>query len=201
MRRAIVSVGLLVSATLGAQTLQSGQSAVPAGGRGGRGAQPGLEPRIVLFEARPATVRPGQPVQLVWQTENPSGVSIEPEVGAVTARGSKQVTPTATTRYTLTMKGGPTRTVTVVVEGTAPSPSSAATAGVGRVGFLRMPDGKPDLSGVYGSAGLPQGTTPPSWRVRTITALMPSSVNRYVRVSPFGPGPGVYFDFDTSRRH
>ena len=44
MRRAIVSVGLLVSATLGAQTLQSGQSTVPAGGRGGRGAQPGLEP-------------------------------------------------------------------------------------------------------------------------------------------------------------
>ena len=162
MRRAIVSVGLLVSATLGAQTLQSGQSTVPAGGRGGRGVQPGLEPRIVLFEARPATVGPGQPVLLVWQTENPSGVSIEPEVGAVTARGSKQVTPTATTRYTLTMKGGPTRTVTVVVEGTAPAPSGAATAGVGRVGFRRMPDGKPDLSGVYGNAGLPQGTTPPA---------------------------------------
>ena len=162
MRRAIVSVGLLVSATLGAQTLQSGQSAVPAGGRGGRGAQPGLEPRIVLFEARPATVRPGQPVLLVWQTENPSGVSIEPEVGAVTPRGSKQVTPTATTGYTLTMKGGPTRTVTVVVEGTALAPSGAATAGVGRVGFRRMPDGKPDLSGVYGNAGLPQGTTPPA---------------------------------------
>jgi hypothetical protein len=162
MRRAIVSVGLLVSATLGAQTLPSGQSTAPAGGRGGRGAQPGLEPRIVLFEARPATVRPGQPVQLVWQTENPSGVSIEPEVGAVTARGSKQVTLTATTRYTLTMKGGPTRTVTVVVEGTAPAPSGAATAGVGRVGFRRMPDGKPDLSGVYGNAGLPQGTTPPA---------------------------------------
>jgi hypothetical protein len=25
-----------------------------------------------------------------------------------------------------------------------------------------MPDGKPDLSGVYGNAGLPQGTTPPA---------------------------------------
>ena len=97
MRRAIVSVGLLVSATLGAQTLQNGQSPAPAGGRGGRGAQPGLEPRIVLFEAKPATVRPGQPVLLVWQTENPSGVAIEPEVGAVTPRGSRQVTPTATT--------------------------------------------------------------------------------------------------------
>jgi len=162
MRRAIVGVVLLVTATLEAQTPQGGQNTAPAGGgRGGRGAQPGLEPRIVLFEARPATVRPGQPVLLVWQTENPSGVAIEPEVGAVTARGSKQVTPKATTRYTLTMKGGPTRTVTVTVEGTAPAPAEAATA-AGRAGLRRMPDGKPDLSGVYGNAGLPQGTTPPA---------------------------------------
>jgi hypothetical protein len=160
MRRAIVGVVLLVTATLGAQTPQGGQSPAPAGGRGGRGAQPGLEPRIVLFEARPATVRPGQPVLLVWQTENPSGVAIEPEVGAVTARGSKQVTPKATTRYTLTMKGGPTRTVTVTVEGTAAAAAEAATAA--RAGLRRMPDGKPDLTGVYGNAGLPQGTTPPA---------------------------------------
>ena len=161
MRRAIVGVVLLVTATLGAQATQGGQSTAPAVGRGGRGAQPGLEPRIVLFEARPTTVRPGQPVLLVWQTENPSGVSIEPEVGAVTPRGSKQVTPKATTRYTLTMKGGPTRTVTVAVEGTAPAPAEAATA-AGRAGLRRMPAGKPDLSGVYGNAGLPQGTTPPA---------------------------------------
>jgi hypothetical protein len=161
MGRAIVGVGLLLSATLGAQAPQSSQSPVPAGGRGGRGAQPGLEPRIILFEAKPATVSLGQPALLVWQTENPSGVSIEPEVGAVTPRGSRQVTPKATTRYTLTMKGGPSRTLTVTVEGTAPAPSSAATTAAGRVGFRRMPDGKPDLSGVYGNAGLPQGTTPP----------------------------------------
>ena len=117
---------------------------------------------VVLFEARPPTVRPGQPALLVWQTENPSGVSIEPEVGAVTPRGSKQVTPKATTRYTLTMKGGPTRTVTVTVEGTTPALPGAPTASVSRVGFRRMPDGTPDLSGVYGNAGLPQGTTPPA---------------------------------------
>jgi hypothetical protein len=162
MRRTIVGVVLLVSATLGAQTPQSGQNTAPAGGRGGRGAQPGLEPRIVLFEARPATVRPGQPVLLVWQTENPSGIAIEPEVGTVTARGSKQVTPTTTTRYTLTMKGGPTRSVTVTVEGTAPASAVAATTSTARTGIRRMPDGKPDLSGVYGNAGLPQGTTPPA---------------------------------------
>ncbi len=69
---------------------------------GGRGAQPGLEPRVVSFEARPATVRAGEPVLLVWQTENPAGVSIAPDIGTVTARGSRTVTPSATTTYTLT---------------------------------------------------------------------------------------------------
>jgi len=159
MRHATVGVVLLLSTTLGAQAPQSGQGTAPGAGRGGRGAQPGLEPRIVLFEARPATVRAGQPVLLVWQTENPSGISIDPDVGAVTPRGSKQITPNRTTTYTLTMKGGPARSVMVTVEGTSPAPTVTATGARG--GVLRMPDGKPDFSGVYGNAGLPQGTMPP----------------------------------------
>jgi hypothetical protein len=137
---------------------QGGQ-AEGRGGRGGRGAQPGLEPRIISFEAKPARVRAGQPVLLVWHTENPGGVAIEPGVGAVIPRGSRQVTPAATTTYTLTMKGGPTRSIVVTVEGTAASAASAAPTGAPKPG--RMPDGTPDLSGVYGNAGLPQGTTPP----------------------------------------
>lgn len=138
------------------QTAPATQAA--QGGRGGRGPQPGLEPRIVQFEARPATVRPGEPVLLVWRTENPSGVAIEPGIGAVTPVGSRQVFPSATTTYTLTMKGGPTRSVVVTVEGTVPAPSTPAASP--RV-LPRMPDGKPDLSGVYNFAGLPPGTTPP----------------------------------------
>src|SRR5262245_26871605 len=148
MRRAMVCLILLSSAALSAQ------------GRG-RGAQPGLEPRILTFEAMPATVKAGQPVVLVWRTENPSGVAIEPGVGPVTPRGSKQVTPTATTTYTLTIKGGPMRSVTVTVEGTSPKPAASAAAGTRSGGIPRTADGKPDLSGVYGNAGLPQGTTPP----------------------------------------
>jgi hypothetical protein len=130
-------------------------------GRGGRGIPPGLEPRIVSFEARPATVRAGDPVQLVWATENPSGgVSIDQEIGAVNARGSRTVTPAATTTYTLTMRGGPSRSVTVTVQGTAAPRRGPAVGGAGD-GVPRMPDGRPDLTGVYGSAGLPAGTTPP----------------------------------------
>jgi hypothetical protein len=113
----------------------------------------------VSFEAQPVTVRAGQPVLLVWHTENPGGgVTIEPEIGAVVPRGSRQVRPSATTTFTLSMRGGVTRSVTVTVQGGAeprPANTSAAT------GIPRTADGKPDLTGVYGNAGLPQGTTAP----------------------------------------
>lgn len=147
-----------------AQAAQGPAPAAPAaagaqaGGRGGRGAPPGLEPRIISFEAKPAIVRAGEPVLLVWHTENPSGVAIEPGLGAVVPRGSRQVTPSATTTFTLTMKGGPSRTVVVTVQGTAATPAASTAAPV-KPG--RMPDGTPDMSGVYNFAGLPAGTTPP----------------------------------------
>jgi hypothetical protein len=131
----------------------------PLAAQRGRGGQPGLEPRIVSFEAKPATIRAGQTALLVWATENPAGITIEPGIGAVTARGSRQVTPPTTTTYTLTMKGGAARSVVVTVEGSTPVVAGASGAPVMNP---RTPDGKPDLSGVYGNAGLPQGTTPPS---------------------------------------
>jgi hypothetical protein len=158
--RTLLLLVLVFAATPAAQAPPGGS---PVQGRGGRGAQPGLEPRVLLFEARPATIRAGEPVLLVWQTENPSGLTIEPGVGAVTPRGSRQVRPTATTTYTLTMKGGPTRTVTVTVTGneTGFNFSAGSTEKLNPVSLRRMPDGTPDLSGVYGNAGLPQGATPP----------------------------------------
>jgi hypothetical protein len=136
----------------------------------GGATRPAPEPRIVSFEARPATVRAGEPVLLVWHTENPAGVSIAPDLGPVTARGSRQVKPTQTTTYTLAMRNGPSRSVTVTVQG-GPSGRGAAQGrpAQGRAegrplqpaGQPRMADGKPDLSGVYNFAGLPAGTTAP----------------------------------------
>ena len=154
MRRVLLAVLTVVLAfALGLQAQQpppAGQE--PAGrGRGGRGAQPGLEPRIVSFEARPATIRAGEQVVLVWSTENPAGgVSIDQDIGAVNARASRTVTPTRTTTYTLTMRGGPSRSVTVTVQPAAAGSKVSAGAGV-----------IPDFTGVYGSAGLPAGTMPP----------------------------------------
>jgi hypothetical protein len=124
-------------------------------GRGGRGAA--IEPRILAFEARPTSIRPGESSQLVWQTEATRGLTIEPEVGAVAVRGSKQVSPTQTTTYTLRVSPTLSRTVTVVVAG-APVAKASATAGAGDKGRLA---GRPDFSGVYGNAGLPQGTQAP----------------------------------------
>ena len=155
MRRVLpAALIVLLAFVAGVQAQQPAQPAQePAGrGRGGRGAQPGLEPRIVSFEARPATVRAGEQVVLVWSTENPAGgVSIDQEIGAVNARGSRTVTPKTTTTFTLTMRGGPSRSVTVTVEPLARS----ATVSSGSAGVI------PDLTGVYGSAGLPAGTMPP----------------------------------------
>ncbi|MFM2125987.1 MAG: hypothetical protein RL328_2438 [Acidobacteriota bacterium] len=119
-------------------------------------AQPAAQPakqvppaRIVSFTAAPSTVNAGQPVVLTWSTENPNNVTIS-GIGKVTARGTRQVTPAATTTYTLTVTGPGnttlTRDVKVTVNGTL---SSSAKQDNGK-----LPDGKPDFTGVYDFAGL-----------------------------------------------
>jgi hypothetical protein len=131
-------------------------------GRGGRGGAAAPQARILSFEARPASIRAGQSAVLVWSTENPSGITIEPGVGAVAARGSRQVTPKVTTTYTLSMRNGPTKTLTVTVAGTTPAKTDATAPGPAVKKDPRMPDGKPDLNGVYNFAGLPAGTPMPT---------------------------------------
>jgi hypothetical protein len=110
----------------------------------------------------PATIRPGESAQLIWQTEATRALTIEPQVGPVAVRGSKQVAPTQTTTYTLRVSDTVSRTVTVTVAGTplaTPGRPAASAAGIDAGGRI---DGHPDLSGVYGSAGLPQGAQPPA---------------------------------------
>jgi hypothetical protein len=110
---------------------------------------PQLRARIARFAAQSATSKAGQPVRLEWAVENPVGVSIEPGIGAVQARGSKDVTPRQTTTYVLTVLGprnqSITQEVTITIPGTAPlKPVTSAKREI-----PRMPDGKPNLSGVY----------------------------------------------------
>ena len=145
--------GTVVAAILGASAL--GQ-VVPAGTGNPYGRAAQLPSRIGSFTAKPPSVQPGQPVMLTWATENPGSVTIEPGIGTVTARGSRQVTPTATTTYTLTVHGPNnqvlTRDVTVTIAGTAPATAKAAPTEPTKKEAPRMPDGKPNLSGVYNSA-------------------------------------------------
>ncbi len=117
-----------------------------------------LPARIEKFTATPESIQPGQSVTLLWAAENPVSVTIDPGVGKVRPRGTKTVSPSATTTYTLTVKGPKdqvvTQTVTVTVAGTvaanvAPAPAVAPTS----IETPRMPDGKPNLTGVYNSVG------------------------------------------------
>jgi len=112
-----------------------------------------LPARIVDFKATPASIQPGQAATLVWATENPTSVTIEPQLGTVIARGSKQVKPSATTTYTLTVRGpngDVTRSIKITVAGTTERAAAPAASGVQPA--PRMADGKPDLSGVYNSS-------------------------------------------------
>jgi hypothetical protein len=113
--------------------------------------------RITEFRAQPASIQPGQAATLVWATENPNGVQIDPEPGRVTPRGSRPVTPKATTTYTLTVRGPNntvlTREVTVTVAGTTPVIASAIPSAEPKKDVPRLANGKPDLSGVYSFGG------------------------------------------------
>jgi hypothetical protein len=106
--------------------------------------------RIVNFTASPTSVRAGQPVVLSWLTENPNAINLEPGLGKVTARGTRTLTPSATTTYVLTVDGPDnqklTKSVTVNVTGTVAAASTTTP--------------RPDFTGVYGSAGLRNAVAP-----------------------------------------
>src|SRR5690348_13442236 len=114
--RTILLAGVPVF-TAAAQVVPAG-----AGNPYARAAQ--LPARILSFTAEPASLKPGQSTTLKWSTENQSSATLEPGVGTVVARGSRQLSPAATTTYTLTVHGPKdqvlTREVTVTVAGTTP---------------------------------------------------------------------------------
>jgi hypothetical protein len=62
----------------------------------------GEAPRIVAFTANPMTILAGDSSTLSWNVENADTITISPTVGTVSATGTRSVTPSATTEYTLT---------------------------------------------------------------------------------------------------
>jgi hypothetical protein len=124
-----------------------------------------LPPRIMTFAVDRTEIRQGESATLSWATENPNVVTIEPGIGRVTPHGIRSVSPLATTTYTLTVTGAGnatlTRAVTVTVPGTIPAaaPPSATTTGPRPV--PRTPEGRPDLTGVYGYGAAGRGAPAP----------------------------------------
>src|SRR5690349_18270712 len=100
------------------------QSGVVSAGTGNPYQRAGQLPaRIMDFKVEPSSIQAGAKATLSWTTENPAGVTLDPDIGRVTPRGNMQVSPTRTTTYTLTVRGPNnqvlTKTVTVNVAGTA----------------------------------------------------------------------------------
>lgn len=166
-----------------------------------------LPARILEFKATPESIQPGEGAMLAWSTENPNSVIIAPEVGNVIARGSKQVKPTVTTTYTLTVRGpngDVTQTVKVTVAGTTERAPAAAAGAAAPKPTPRMADGKPDLSGVYNSSSFNFGGAQVRGQNNPITATLkpgaekfkvvrgPDDPGQYSTCSPTGV-PGAYF--------
>ena len=77
----------------------------------------------------PTNVQRGQSVQLVWNTQNATDVSID-SLGAVAVSGTRSLTPSDSTTFTLMAKGpGGSVQATARVTVTVPLPPVAAPAG------------------------------------------------------------------------
>jgi hypothetical protein len=85
--------------------------------------------QIVRFQASPDRIRTGQQSTIDWQVLNADTVSIT-SLGTVSGNGSRNVSPTTTTQYTLTATnsaGSVTATTTIVVEEQPPAQFLACT--------------------------------------------------------------------------
>ncbi len=75
-------------------------------------------PDINNFSAVPGTITAGQSLTLSWNVQDATSIDIKPGIGSVQAGGSRLVSPTADTTYTLTAlnSGGPSsKSVSVTV--------------------------------------------------------------------------------------
>jgi hypothetical protein len=90
----------------------------------------GTLPRIIRFSAIPSTIMSGQTSTLLWVVENATKVNIT-TVGDVALTGTQDVSPAATTTYTLTATnavGSATATATVNVNTVPPPKITSFTA-------------------------------------------------------------------------
>ncbi|HEX5226335.1 MAG TPA: hypothetical protein VFW44_01435 [Bryobacteraceae bacterium] len=192
MRFAIPILLIAVTSAFG-QTPASAPAARPQAPSYARAAQ--LPARIQKFAATPETIKPGQSATLAWDVENPTSVIIDPSVGRVRPRGTKAVSPAVTTTYTITVKGPNDQTLTQSVKVTIPGTVEAKSAASVSAGAAtpRMPDGKPNLTGVYNSSNFNFGGAAARGERDPIQATLKPGAEKYKVVR--GPtDAGVYAD-------
>lgn len=110
--------------------------------------------KILSFAADPGSIHPGQSVTLKWAVVNADRISVNQDLGIVASRGARTVAPKITTTYTLTAlgygtAGNDTKSVTVTVAGTVASGKVPDEMPLAARPVPHMPDGTPDLSGIY----------------------------------------------------
>lgn len=95
--------------------------------------KPAPPPAAVInsFTVEPSSIEKGGSATLTWSVSNATDMNIDQGVGSVQSEGSKQVFPTATTTYTLSVHGpggsaSKTATVTVTTPPPPPEPPPAA---------------------------------------------------------------------------
>jgi plastocyanin len=199
----LATIGVVFASVLAGQAKQDQAKQGPSGAYQQAARLPA---RSLDFKATPASIQPGQAVTLVWAAENPNSVSIDPEIGNVTARGSRQVKPSATTTYTLTVRGpngDQTRSLKITVAGTVERAATASATAATKA-TPRMVDGKPDLSGVYNSSSFNFGGAQVRGQNTAIAATLKPGAEKFKVVrGPNDPGqfsdckptgvPGAYF--------
>src|ERR1700675_1283695 len=79
--------------------------------------------RINSFTGEPRSIERGQAATLRWSVGNSTDISIDQNLGAVAANGTRQVFPSQTTTTTLTAGSGATQaTRSVTIEGSSSVP-------------------------------------------------------------------------------
>jgi hypothetical protein len=87
-------------------------------------------PIITTFSASPTSIKAGGSSTLIWDVSGSTSININQGIGGVGAKGSMQITPTATITYTLTA-GAATRSVTVTVDTTNVKSTASSTIPTG----------------------------------------------------------------------
>ena len=84
----------------------------------------------VTLQASPTSINKGDSSTLSWNSTDATQLTIEPEIGAVTAQGSTKVSPSDSTTYTITATGpGGSASATATVTVNAPPPPPPPPAG------------------------------------------------------------------------